>query len=423
MRFHTAFIILAASSLMATGAVTAADWRQYRGPNGDGSSGDAAINTNWQAKPPTLLWSLPLNDNGWSNPCVANGVVFITDHHNTLGAPDAQGKRAVEKSEDIIRALDLQTGKEQWNTACPGAKKDQCGYTGPTPATDGEKLYVVSHALLVTCLEAKTGKPVWQRNASTDFAARPPEMNWGFNVSPLLDGNQLCLITGGAEATLVALNKETGDTLWKAPGGPAGHASPILYGSGDSRQYVVYNAEGLIGFSAKDGKRLWTQPRVTQFNQNSSTPVVIGKQILITSAWNVGAALVDVTDNQPTLVWESKELQARFSSPVSVNGCAYGVSQPENPGSLVCLDAATGKVNWKQPGFEFGPLCAAGGAILAVNGKTGDVVLVEANAAQYHELGRIKLDPKGTAWNNPVVADGKLLIRTNKKLFCYDIAP
>jgi outer membrane protein assembly factor BamB len=423
MRFHSAFIMLAASGLMATGAASAAEWRQYRGPNGDGSSGDAAINMNWPGKPPALLWSVKLNDNGWSNPCVAGGVVFAIDHNNTMGPADDQGKRKVEKGEDIVRALDLKTGKELWNAVCPGIKKDQMGYTGAAPVTDGEKLYVVNRALVVTCLDIKTGKQIWQRNAGADFGARPSEASWGFNISPLLDGNQLCLIPGGAEATFVALNKETGETIWKAPGGMAGQASPIIYGTGETRQYVVFNAEGLIGFNPKDGRRLWTQPRVTQFNQNSATPLVIGQRILITSAWKVGTALVDITDNKPTLVWDTLELQSRFSTPVCLNGCIFGVSMPEKPGDLVCLDAATGKVNWKQPGFEFGPLGAAGGAVLAVNGKTGEVVMVEANAAKYNELGRIKPEPKGTAWNNPIVAEGKLLIRTQKALFCYDVAP
>jgi outer membrane protein assembly factor BamB len=354
---------------------------------------------------------------------VAGGVVFAIDHQNTLGTADAQGKRPIEKAEDIVRALDLQTGKELWNAACPGDKKDQFGYTGPTPATDGERLYVVNRNLMVTCLETKTGKPVWQRNAAADFAARPPQPSEFFNASPLLDGNQLYLVAGGAEATLVALNKETGETIWKTPGGPVGYASPIVYGTGETRQVVVFNAEGLVGFSAKDGRRLWTQPHITQYNQNSSTPLVVGQRIFITSAWNVGGALVDVAGNQPTVVWDSKELQSRFSSPVGLNGCIYGVSEPQNPGSLVCLDAATGKVNWKQPGFEFGPLGAAGGAILAINSKTGDMVLVEANAAKYNELGRIKLAKKSIAFNNPIVTDGKLLFRTQKALFCYDVAP
>ena len=423
MRFQTAVLMLLAGGMAASQAVRAAEWRQYRGPNGDGSSGDAAISLDWQAKPPPLLWSLPLNDNGWSNPCVAGGVVFVTDHLNTMGPADAQGKRPIEKADDIVRALDLKTGKELWNVICPGIKKDQFGYSGPTPSTDGEKLYVVSRGLTVTCLENKTGKQLWQRNAAVDFAARPSEASWGFNASPLLDGDRLYLVAGGAEATVVALNKETGETIWKAPGGEAGQATPILYGAGEDRQVVIFNAEGLIGFSTKDGRRLWTQPHITKYNQNSSTPIIIGQRIFITSAWEVGSALVDVTGNKPAPVWETKELQARFSSPVCVKGCIYGVSMPEKTGNLVCLDAATGKVNWKQPGFEFGPLGAAGGAIMAINGKTGDLVLVEANATQYKELGRIKPDKKATAWNNPIVTDGKLLVRTQKTLFCYDVSP
>lgn len=422
MSSHRLALFLAAGMITAQ-ALPAADWRQYRGPNGNGSSGDAAINADWQAKPPALLWSLPLNDKGWNNPCVLGSTVFISDHRITTPPPDAQGKAPPPVHEDIVLALELQTGKELWSVALPGSKKDRYGYTGPTTVTDGERLFVTNRELLVTCLEAKSGKPLWQRDIGGDCAGRPPEANWGFTLSPLLDDGKLFLAPGGVQAAVVALEAATGKTLWQAPGGPAGHASPILYGEGAARQVVVYNGEGLVGYSAKDGKRLWTQPRPTQFNQNSSTPIVVGQRIFMTSAWNVGAALVDVAGDKPALVWETKELQARFSSPVAANGCIFGVSQPENPGSLVCLDAATGKVNWKQPGFEFGPLAVAGGFVLAVNGKNGEIALVEANAAKYIEHGRIKPDPKGTAWNNPVVADGKLLIRTTKRLSCYDVAP
>ena len=406
-------VLLCAVAGFAVSAQPNAEWRQFRGPNGSGISGDSAINLDWQAKPPAKLWSVPLNDAGWANPCVANGMVFLLDH-----------QAAPATIEDIVRALDLKTGRGSWTFSCPGLSKNQNGFTGASPAFDDNRVYVISRLLLVTCLDAQTGQKIWQRDCAAEFTgAKAAETAWGFNASPLVDENRLILVPGAPDAAVVALNKVTGETIWKTPGRQAAHASPIIYRSGDAKQYVIFNSEGLVGINPVDGKRLWTAPHTTQFNQNSATPIVVGNRIFMTSAFNVGSALVDVADNKPSTVWSSKELQSRFSSPVCIKDCIYGVTQPENPGSLVCLDSGTGKVNWKQPGFEFGPISAAGGAILALNGKTGDVVLIEANAEKYNELGRIKLAPEGAAWNLPIVAGGNLLVRTKKNLFCFNVAP
>jgi len=397
--------------LGVTSMSLANEWRQYRGPKGDGISADLAINLDWNARPPALLWSLPLGDEGWSNPSVGDGRVFLLDHEGKDGGADR------------VRALDLKTGRVIWSVSFSGPSREKYGYTAPSPALDQGKLYCVSRQLQVICLDAITGKEIWRRDAARDFSGKPAETAWGHAASPLVDDQQVILVPGGPDAAVVALDKATGQTRWKAPGGAAGYASPIFYGEGAARQVVVFNSEGLIGFNPADGRRLWTQPWLTGCNQNSATPIVIGKRLFISSAWNVGSGLVDITDNKPTVVWKTKDLQARFSSPVHVNGFIYGVTMPQTPGTLVCLDAATGETKWKQPGFEFGPIGAAGGAIIVMNGKTGDVILVEANSAAYKELGRIKQDPPTAAWNMPIVVDGKLLVRNKKVLLCFNVAP
>lgn len=408
---------------MAT-SVQAADWRQFRGPNDDGSSGDAAINLDWNAKPPATLWTFPLSDGGWSNPSVGDRRVFQVDHVETPAGTDAQGQPEAAKSEDVVRALDLATGKEIWHYAYPGGKIDENGsFTGACPALDGGKVYTASRYLVVNCLDAKTGEKIWTRDARTDFAARPAEDKWMFNAAPFIDENRLVIIPGGPDAAVVALDKNTGATLWQSPGGPAGDPPPILLGTGEAKQYVVFNAEGLFGLDPKDGKRLWLQPWKTAYNQNAASPIVIGKRILISSAHGVGTGLIDVTDNKPTVVWQNKEVQSRFPSPVIVNGFVYVTSEPEAPGFLVCLDPATGKIQWKQGGFEWGPETAVAGAVLVMDGKSGDIVLVAADPAAYRELGRIRPMEKGTAWNFPIVTDGKMLVRNKKTLYCLDVAP
>lgn len=402
--------------VLAPSGSDAGDWAQFRGPTGDGISADAAISRDWKAKAPPVLWSMPLNDDGWGNPCVAKDRVYVVDHE-VSGQPGAQNHT------DVVRALDFKTGRVIWSVNTPGLNKSRYGFTGSSPAFEAGKLYVVNRAMVATCLDAATGRQIWQRQAGSDFSAKAAETSWGFTASPLVCGKFLILVPGGPEAAVVALNKETGETLWKVPGGPAGYATPILYGEGDKQQVVVFKSEGLIGLNPADGRRLWILPWPTAHNQNSATPIIIGKRIFITSAWGVGAALVDITDNKPTVVWRSKDLQCRFSSPVYLNGLIFGVSEPQVPGRLVCLDAVTGETKWKQPGFDFGPIGAAGGLLLVVQGKTGEIVLVRADSTEYGELGRIQPAPPANAWNNPIVVDGRMLVRNLKSLVCLDVAP
>ena len=405
-------IVLAAAAggLLFSLSVAASDWRQFRGPLGNGISADAAINLDWKTKPPATLWSIPLHDDGWSVPCVGDGRVFVVDYEPAL-------------HRDVVRALDLKTGRELWKTPTPGLRESLFGYTGPSPALDHGKLYVISRALMVNCLSADTGSLIWRRDAAKEFAAEAAEARCGYTSSPFIDDQRLIIIPGGSDASVVALDKNTGDTLWKAPGGPTGYASPIIYGAGRDRQLVVFNSEGLISFNPADGKRRWTQLWATTSNQNSATPIIIGKRIFISSAWGVGSALVDIADDKPTLIWRIKDLQSRFSSAVCLNGYIYGVSDPQTPGKLVCLDAVTGETKWKQPGFDYGPIAAAGGALIVVNGKTGGVILVKADGSAYTELGRVQPDTPANAWNQPIIVDGRLLVRNRNTLICLDVSP
>ena len=179
-----------------------------------------------------------------------------------------------------------------------------------------------------------------------------------------------------------------------------------------------------MGLNPETGARLWACEWKTKFSQNSATPLAIENRLFFTSAFKMGAGLLDMSAvGSPTLVWKNKEAEVRFSSPVYLNGNIYCTSMPENPGFLLCLDAQTGVTHWKQPGFNFGPLSAAGGALIAVEGKTGDIVLIEANSAAYKELGRIHPAEPATAWNAAIVVDGRMYARTKKVLTCYDVAP
>ena len=388
--------LLSFATLVITAGIVSAqagDWPQFRGPKQDGVSTETGINKDWSSKPPKALWTCELSDDGFGGPCVAEGKVFIVDHQG----PD-----------DVVRALNAETGIEIWHFAYPGPPKNRNGFTGSTPAVDHGAVFVISRKGIVHALKTDTGKMIWERDIMADFKGKFPE--WDMNISPVVDDGRLIVVPGGLDASVVALSKETGETIWQGAGSEPGYATPVVAELDGQKQVVTFTAGGLTGWKPENGQRLWNVPWTTAHNQNSATPIMMGNRIFITSAWGVGCALIEVKANNPTVLWTNKSMQARFSSPVFWNGFIYGVSEP---GDLSCLNATTGELQWKKSGFQFGPVMAMDGVLIALVGNSGDVIMVETDSGSYRELGRIKPLP-GPLWTAPVVANGKLLLRNKK---------
>ncbi len=388
--------ILTAAALLTAVTLHAADWPNFLGPNRNSISTETSLNKNWSAQPPRELWRVPMSDNGYAGPSVANGKVFIINH---------------EGDKDIVRALDLKTGKDIWTHTYADQSKPNHGFARATPTVENGKVYTVSRFGIVNCLDEKTGKPLWTKDVVKEFKGLPPR--WEMAWSPFIDGDKLIVIPGGDGAAVAALNKNTGAAIWKGGGSDKpGYATPDAATLNGVKQYLVFTACNLIGVEAATGKLLWQLPWRTDWDVNAATPLVIGDKIFITSNYKHGCALVSVAGNKPAIVWESKELQCHFNSPILYDNHIYGISN-----ELACLDPQTGKALWKQPGFEKGGLVIADGVIIAVDGKAGDVVMAEASPRAYRELGRIK--PLGAqSWTAPIVADGKLIIRNKNTLAC-----
>lgn len=379
-----------------------ADWPGFGGPTADGVAPDTGLNKDWASRPPKTLWTSAMSDDGHSGPSVADGKVFIVDHRD---------------QKDVVRAIDFATGQDLWSFAYPDAKKNQYGFTVSTPLVADGKVYIVSRLCKVNCLDEATGALIWSRDVLNDFAAKHAEWNWA--SSPVLVDGKLIVVAGGKDACLVALDAQTGQTVWQGPSSsPPGYATPLITTLNGKQQIVAFVAEGLIGIDPGTGRRLWSFPWIVQHDQNAAMPIARGNTIFIATAWGKGSARVDVTGNQPTILWQTKEMQARFPSPVMYGDRIYGT---RDPGKLVCLDAKTGEVLWTQPGFEFASTIAADGCVFVLEGKTGDLLMLDATTPQYKELGRIRPLGGPEAWTSPVICDGKLLIRNKKTLACIDL--
>jgi outer membrane protein assembly factor BamB len=381
-------------------AATSTDWPNFRGPNHDGISPAAGLNANWASKAPKVLWTASLSDRGHAGPSVADGRVYIIDH---------QGDK------DVVRALDVNTGKDIWTYSYADTSSFNYGFARATPTFAGGKLYVLSRLGILQCLEASSGKKIWSVDLKTELGGERPK--WDYAASPLIDGNKLIVCPGG-KAGIAALDPGTGKTLWTGGvSGAPGYATPVKARIGGKDQYVCFSASGVWGADASGGKVLWQFAWKTQYDVNAATPLVIDDFVFITSGYGAGCAMLKIAGGSVSEVWRSKEIQSHFNTPVYLSGYIYGTS---DPGNLVCLNPQNGQALWKQSGFEKGGVVAFDGAIVAVSGNKGDVVLASADHTAYRELGRVT-PLTGQSWTAPIVADGKLLVRNTQTLACLDL--
>ena len=400
-----------------------ADWPQVGGPHRDGVSPDTGLLRSWPKGGPPLVWEAKGLGGGYSAPSVAGARVFGMSYRG---------------NEEVVWALDESGGKEQWvtpiatasrNIGRPGQEGSRC-----TPTVDGDFLYALGAAGDLVCLKAADGKEVWHKNLPKDFGGHFMR-RWGYCESPLVDGDRLVCTPGGKEATVVALDKKTGSLLWKAPlpeGDGAGYSSPIVVEAAGHRQYVDFLEKGLAGIDAASGKLLWRSRKGANGVANCATPVFADGLVFAASAYGGGGAQVRlVADGADGVkaedVYATKKMQNHHGGMILYGGFLYGANGGNEGGSLVCLDYKTGKVMWDARDLgrgrvPKGSLALADGR-LYYRHEDGTMTLLEPTPKAYTELGRFAQPDRSraSAWPHPVIANGKLYLRDQDVLLCYDV--
>jgi outer membrane protein assembly factor BamB len=328
------------------------------------------------------------------------------------------------KNEAII-ALDAGTGEKIWSTPIGWASKLSAG-DGPrsTPTVSSGAVYGLGGNGDLACLDAATGKIRWQKNIVKEFDGGVP--GWGICESVLIDGDKLICTPGGNKGTLVALNPANGGVVWRsvvADKDGAGYASPAVAEAGGVRQYVQFTSRGTLGVRADDGKFLWRENSAANGTANCSSPLVDGDFVFSASGYGNGGALLklsgDSSKTTANLVYATKEMKSHHGDMVIVDGLLFGSN---DPGILTCLDLASGKVKWQNRSVGKGAVTYADGRIY-LRSEQGPVALVEATGEAYREHGRFDQPNRSgaSAWSHPVVAAGKLFLRDQDVLLCYDV--
>ncbi|HKB03756.1 MAG TPA: PQQ-binding-like beta-propeller repeat protein [Gemmataceae bacterium] len=412
------FLLVAVGLGLIPVAAVATDWPQWRGPERNGTSKETGLLAEWPKDGPKLIWQVNDLGTGYGAVSMAGGRVYLISNKGL--------------EEEFALALDIKDGKQVWTAPLgkvgnPGQRPSYPAARS-TPTVDGDLVYALSSDGDLACLEAATGKAQWQKSIRKEFGGQPG--TWAYSESPLIDGDVLVCTPGGKDATLVALNKKTGELIWKSPvpgGDLAAYASVIAVEAGGVKQYVQFVGKGVIGVDAKTGKFLWRFDETGKGPANMPTPVA-HEGYVYTSAGRAGSGgLVKVAADGDKVtaekVYLERDLPTSIGGSVLVGGNLYGTGTA----GLVCAEFTTGKVKWREKSVGSGSVLFADGKLF-IHGENGQVILVEANPEKFVEKGRFtppgrpkQLNKGEQAWAYPALADGRLYVREHGTLWCYDV--
>ncbi len=407
-----------AGFLLFIGSISSAnDWPGFRGPNRNDISEEKGLLKKWPDEGPKLAWKCEGIGIGFSSVAVVGKRVF------TIGD---------RKDSSFVFCIDRDSGEKLWSTKLGQPGGNYAG-TRCTPSVDSESVYALGQFGDLVCLNVADGSERWRKNLKMDF--KGSEGGWNYTESPLVDGEKLMVTPGGSEASMLALDKKTGEVIWKgvvAKGGDsAGYSSMVAAVIGKKKQYIQLMANGLVSFDAENGKMLWRYgaggDRFGGNTANIPTPIVKGNQVFATAGYGRGGALLTITNSggsfQVKENYFESSLNNRHGGVVLVGDKLFG--DVDQNGELWCADFKTGKVKWKSNKKTEGrgsiSLTYADGR-LYLRYDNGWVSLIDPTATSYKEVSAFKV-PNGNSqcWAHPVVADGKLFIREKDILWCYDV--
>jgi outer membrane protein assembly factor BamB len=376
----------------------AADWPNYLGRDHNGISKETGWSAQWPANGPKQVWKAKVGM-GFASFAVANGRVYTTGNAN---------------DKDTIFCFNADTGAEVWKHSydAPLDAKYYQGGTSATPTVDGDRVYTFSKRGLVHCLDAAKGTVIWSKNLAEELNANFPE--WHFAGSVLIEGELAILNVGSAGA---ALDKKTGKVVWSSGPDASGYSTPVPFNAGGERAVLLAIKQDVIALKVKDGQELWRFPWKTQYDVNAAIPILNGSKVFISSGYNRGAGVFDISAKPAKKIWENKNMRNHMSSSILLNGHLYGIDENQ----LRCVVFDTGEVKWTDKVSGKGALMMADGKLIVLS-EAGELLVAEASPAGFKPISRAQVLGK-TCWAAPVLANGKIYARNGGgDVVCVDVS-
>jgi len=389
-------------------------WNQFRGPNRNAICLDPTpLAKTWPAAGPKVAWKLGVGE-GYAGGVIWKGRVLLLDYDKAARA-------------DALRSLSLADGREIWRYTYPVKLKSNHGLSRTIPTIVGNLSISLGPKCNVVCVDAASGEFKWQLDMVKEFGAQVPE--WYAGQCPFVDGNKLILGAGGPEALMVAVDIETGKTLWKSPNPNQWrmtHSSVAPMDFKGRREYLYCANGGVVAVSAEDGAILWQYPGWKINLANIPTPLVIpGDRIFLCGGYDAGSQMLQVKEENgqqtvtPLYKLPAKVFGATQHTPIVYKDHLFGVRADDQ---LVCLDF-DGKVVWASGvahKFGKGPFLIAQDMIFVMD-DDGTLTLAEASTEKFNPLAQAKVLEGPDAWAPMALADGFLVLRDMNQMICLDI--
>jgi outer membrane protein assembly factor BamB len=384
------------------------DWPQWNGPRRDGISRENGLLLKWPEGGPRLVWKSGDLGRGWSSPIIVHDRLYITGDVGddlVIFAFDLDGKRLWE----------AKNGRS-WKGPYPGARAC-CAYS------EGKLYHMNAHGR-VACLEAATGKEVWAVNVLERFRGR--NITWAMSECLLVDGARVIVTPVGEKGLMAALDKRTGQTLWTTPPlreDRASHSSPLLFRHAGRR--IVANCSSAQGFAvdADTGKLLWTVPLRGPYGVNVATPVYGAGKVFYVAPDIYGTCYKlqpAESGPQPRKAWDTI-LDTCTGTVLLLDGALYGSGYKKHK-SWLCVDWRSGETRYELDDLAPGAAVYADGRLYCL-AEDGRATLLRPTPGRFEIDGQFRLVPEkvNDAWAHPVLLHGRLYLRYQEKLWCYDV--
>ncbi len=423
------FILACVSTLHAD------DWPEFRGEGRLGVWHETGILQDFPEEGLKARWRIPIKA-GYAGPAVADGRVFVTDFEPTRGMRGTERAMALEETTGNLlwsQEWDADYAGIQWEVG-PGA----------TPTVDGDRVYVLGRTGVLSALRVDTGEILWRKSYAEDY--RVDRMRWGFDwgfaSAPLVDGERLiCFVGGPPDARVVALDKMTGEEIWRALPSEAdlGVAQPIIIEAGGARQLIVWDPEEVASLDPVTGEVYWQQPYVVGGAMTVAVPVQVGSQLFFSTFYD-GPMMLTLNQDRPgaTVAWKgasnseirTEGLHAVLATPIIDGGYIYGIC---SYGQLRCLNANTGERLWETQDatverrrWVSGFMVKNGNRVF-INNDRGELIISRLSPSGYEELSRTHLiDPtsppgnrrelRTVSWVHPAYANKHVYMRNDEEI-------
>lgn len=399
------------------GFIEAQKINEWRPENRTGVSAETGLLKSWPATGPTLLWSCPDLAKGFSSPAFGNNTIYITGNSGSNGA------------EDILFALDMK-GKVLWQTVFGRAWTGSSPESRATPTVEGNRVYTCSGFGDLACIDGTNGKIIWTYKGSE--LNKGTYGDWGIAESILIDGNKIFFSPGGPETMTIALNKATGDVIWKSASlnDKPGYVSPVLVNYAGKKMIVNVSLGHVFGVDASNGEILWKVAHAPSSDGDDlikcTTPLYKDGMVYVTGGYDTGGMMVKIADDgkSANVVWTDSVLDNHHGGVVLINGYIYGSNWLNNSnGNWCCIDWKTGKKMWEEHWNTKGSIISAEGLLYIFEEKNGNIALVKANPDKFDLVSTFKVTQgkTGPFWAHPVIYNGVLYLRHTNALMAYNI--